>query len=121
MSSRSLQAKYCPRCGAMNALGAEICLHCGREFRHTQPAAPPNAPPPSPEDLHRTQMFTLPPPVARSEVGHSQPNVGRFAHLRAFFLPLRRSSTLLLVFVGLLAAAFAAALCWATALGLLGR
>ncbi len=52
------EGKYCPRCGAMAPRDQAVCAHCGHQFRSgTAPTVAPTRPP---EDLHRTQQFTLP-------------------------------------------------------------
>lgn len=55
--------KYCPRCGAMAARDQRVCAHCGHQFRSgaASPRVPQVAPTRAPDDLHRTQQFTLPP------------------------------------------------------------
>ena len=55
--------KYCPRCGAMAARDQTVCAHCAHQFRSgaVSAAAPRVAPTRPPDDLHRTQQFTLPP------------------------------------------------------------
>ena len=57
--------KYCPRCGAMAFRDQAACAYCGHQFRtgaaFTPPATPTVAPTRAPEELHRTQQFTLPP------------------------------------------------------------
>lgn len=50
--------KYCPRCQTMAPRDQAVCAHCGHQFRST--AAPTIAPTRPPDDLHRTQQFTLP-------------------------------------------------------------
>ena len=57
--------KYCPRCGAMAFRDQAACAYCGHQFRSsaapTPRATPTVAPTRAPEELHRTQQFTLPP------------------------------------------------------------
>lgn len=55
------QAKTCPRCGTMTLVDSKACAICGHEF-HT------SADEPRPVlDRNRTQMMTLPAPVARPD------------------------------------------------------
>ena len=50
--------KYCPRCQTMAPRDQAVCAHCGHQFRSgTAPTIAPTRPP---DDLHRTQQFTLP-------------------------------------------------------------
>ncbi len=50
--------KYCPRCQTMAFRDQTVCAYCGHQFRSG--AAPTIAPTRPPDDLHRTQQFTLP-------------------------------------------------------------
>ena len=57
--------KYCPRCQTMAFRDQAVCAYCGHQFRSTppttpSPARPSVAPTRAPDDLHRTQQFTLP-------------------------------------------------------------
>lgn len=62
--SRPAQAKYCPQCGAMAHADIPQCRVCGHFFwsgpiDSSAASVPPGLAPP-PDDLHRTQMFSLP-------------------------------------------------------------
>lgn len=104
--SRPTQAKYCPRCRAMNFLDAATCLHCGHEFR-TGMASPP----PSDQELNRTQMFMMPPPAGRPKVQEAAPPpVAGLARL-ASRLAVARASPLLPV-IGILILVIAALIYW---------
>lgn len=53
--------KYCPRCQTMAFRDQAVCAYCGHQFRSaTAPTTPAIAPTRPPDDLHRTQQFTLP-------------------------------------------------------------
>ncbi len=58
--------KYCPRCQTMAFRNQAVCAYCGHQFRSgatptaIPPAAPTIAPTRPPDDLHRTQQFSLP-------------------------------------------------------------
>lgn len=62
MTQQARQAKYCPRCGAMTALGTEACPVCGHQFRTNAPA-----PSPADDELNKTRMFEMPPMVRRPD------------------------------------------------------
>ena len=69
--SRPTQAKYCPRCHAMNFVDAGTCLHCGHEFR-TGVSSPPRS-----EDVfNKTQMFMMPPLAQHPSAEEAAPQVG---------------------------------------------
>jgi hypothetical protein len=110
--SRPVEAKYCPRCGAMNARRAETCIHCRRRFQSEQSALSSTdlAAPLSEEDLHRTQMFMLP-PVTRIELPNawSDSDTGRsqLSGLRELLTSTGRSPILLAAIILFLAAAAA--------------
>ncbi len=91
--SRPTRAKYCPQCHAMNFVEATVCVYCEHEFRTDASAAAP--PSPSDKELHRTQMFTLPPMAARPTVDTPTRPPGGIASL----LGLLRASPLIPVIV----------------------
>lgn len=62
--TQARQAKYCPRCGAMAAREADVCLMCGHQFRTGAQVPSPS----SDDELNKTRMFEMPPAVRRADV-----------------------------------------------------
>ena len=103
--SRPTQAKYCPRCQAMNFVEAETCVHCGHQFRTGVAATPPPQ-----ADLNKTQMFMLP-PAQRPAVRSGPPAAGGRAKWVSLFAILRASP--LLPIIAALAVVILALIGWA--------
>lgn len=104
---RPTRAKYCPECHAMNFVEAETCIHCGHLFRTGVETAPPSV-----DELHRTQMFTLPPLAQRPTVRDSPPPAANNGPRIVSLLAVVRASPLFPV-IAVLVVVIVALLCWA--------
>jgi len=104
------QAKYCPRCHAMNHMEAERCTYCSHQFRTSIPSVTPSEE--ALDALKKTQMFTLPRLAPRHEARDNPPQaVGRQTRLVSLFVALRASPFFRAIV--LLVTLILALICWA--------